>query len=585
MNVAKEPCAMNDFSDIHPDLLAFFKASIEEMPYQALIQGAKKNPELIQGLNQKQPNAEQLRLRVQARISAKKIAPEIIELLKTATLSDSLISVLSEKAITQGFLSLCQRFGHITVVAAMVLDERESVRAKAQVEEANLNKTTAKSKPDDPFISRFKPLLTVLRSAIEETPAPAALQTRTQPEQASLSPAQIDNLIKSNSVFKQAIRERNEFKQTLEIATSDVQSLSAELDKTKHELQTVKSQLTKVEEAQDKRIAAGVSDALARRIFPWLDQTELLSVQESSTDDPIKFAQNLIAQQVKVDQRFGTRTVKLGELRAAKDLLAQLKEAQLESLRPLPQLRDAMLVVQEYIIELEKVLNLTSHLQNSDKLQDLQNQLSRIECLDELAHKKAAFENAAFKEAWDQNSIKQALWLFTKEATRIYDKTPLLTEKEPGQRITALKQFQNCLLRAQPLRMLVDGHNFLFKVRPFVSTEHYTAAGVPNEKARSLLVGLLQQLCEVHPLVEIDVWFDGPFEESWTVTRGLRVWFSGGTGKNRADEKILESLKALEYQEAGTVSIVVSDDGDLLVKAKKVNAVGLSNLEAWTVLN
>ena len=350
---------MNDFSDIHPDLLAFFKASIEEMPYQALIQGAKKNPELIQGLNQKQPNAEQLRLRVQARISAKKIAPEIIELLRTATLSDSLISVLSEKAITQGFSSLCERFGHITVVAAMVLDERESVRAKAQVEEANLNKTTAKSKLDDPFISRFKPLLTVLRSAIEETPAPVFLQTRTQPEQASLSPAQIDNLIKSNSVFKQAIRERNEFKQSLEIATSDVQSLSTELDKTKHELKTVKSNLTKMEEAQDKRIAAGVADALGRRIFPWLDQTELLTVQESSTEDPIKFAQNLIAQQVKVDQRFGTRTVKLGELRAAKDLLAQLKEAQLESLRPLPQLRDAMLVVQEHIIDLEKVLNLT----------------------------------------------------------------------------------------------------------------------------------------------------------------------------------------------------------------------------------
>jgi len=576
---------MNDFSDIHPDLLAFFKASIEEMPYQALIQGAKKNPELIQGLNQKQPNAEQLRLRVQARISAKKIAPEIIELLKTATLSDSLISVLSEKAITQGFSSLCQRFGHITVVAAMVLDERESVRAKAQVEEANLNKTTAKSKLDDPFISRFKPLLTVLRSAIEETPAPVSLQTRTQPEQTSLSPAQIDNLIKSNSVYKQAIRERNELKQNLDTETTNCQSLTNELNKTKQELQTFKSLLSNMEMTQDKRVAAGIADALGRRIFPWLNQTERLNVKELSTDDPIKFAQNLIAQQVKLDQRFGTRTVKLVELRDAKDLLAQLKEAQAESLRPLPQLHDAMLVVQEHIIELEKLLNSTSHIQQAAKVQDLQNELSRIECLDELTRKKASFENTALKDAWDQDSIKQALWLFTKEATRIYDKTPLLTEKEPGERITALKQFQNCLLRAQPLRMLVDGHNFLFKVRPFVSTEHYTAAGVPNEKARSLLVGLLEHLCEVHPLVEIDVWFDGPIEENWTVTKGLRVWFSGGTGKNRADERILESLKALEYQGASTVSMVVSDDGDLLVKAKKLNAVGLSNLEAWTLLH
>jgi hypothetical protein len=340
-----------------------------------------------------------------------------------------------------------------------------------------------------------------------------------------------------------------------------------------------------MEEAQDKRIAAGVSDALGRRIFPWLDQTELLTVQESSTDEPIKFAQNLIEQQGKVDQRFGTRTVKLGELRTAKDLLAQLKEAQLESLRPLPQLRDAMLLVQEQIIELEKVLNLTSHLQNADKLQDLQNQLSRIECLDELAHKKAAFENVAFREAWDQDSIKQALWQFNKEATRIYDRTTLLMGKDPAERMTALQHFQNCLLRAQPLRMLVDGHNFLFKVRPYVSPENYTAAGVPNEKARSLLVGLFEHLCKAHPLVEIDVWFDGPIEENWTVTKGLRVGFSGGTGKNRADEKIIESLKALEYQGAGSVTMVVSDDGDLLAKAKKLNAVGLSNLEAWTILN
>ena len=576
---------MNDFGDIHPDLLAYFKASIQEMPYQALIQGAKKYPELIQGLNQKQPNAEQLRIRVHARVSAKKIAPEIIELLRTATLSDSLISVLSDKVIGHALPSLFERFGRIPVVAAMVLDEREFVRARAQVEAADLNESTVKLKPDEAFTSRFKPLLTVLRSAIDGVPAPSVQQSQPQAEKAALSPAQIDNLIKSNSVYKQAIRERNELKQSLETEINNCKSLTNELNKTRQEFQTVKSLLSNLEIALDKRVAAGIADALSRRIFPWLDQTELLKVEEPSKDDPIKFAQNLIAQQVKVDQRFGTRTFKLVELREAKDLLAQLKEAQAESLRPLPQLRDAMLGVQERIIELEKVLNSTSHLQQSVKVQDLHNELSRIECLDELTRKKASFENTALKDTWDQDSIKQALWLFTKEATRIYDKTPLLTEKEPDQRITALKQFQNCLLRAQPLRMLVDGHNFLFKVRPFVSTEHYTAAGVPNEKARSLLVGLLEHLCEVHPLVEIDVWFDGPIEENWTVTKGLRVWFSGGTGKNRADERILESLKALEYQGASTVSMVVSDDGDLLVKAKKLNAVGLSNLEAWTVLH
>ena len=76
---------MLDLSEIKPDVVAFLRASLEMMPYSALVEGAKRAPELMQGLNQKQPNEEQLRKRVQARLNGKKVPPEVTELLRKAT--------------------------------------------------------------------------------------------------------------------------------------------------------------------------------------------------------------------------------------------------------------------------------------------------------------------------------------------------------------------------------------------------------------------------------------------------------------------------------------------------------------------
>lgn len=505
---------MLDLSEMKPEVVAFFRASVEVMPYHALVEATKKIPELMQGLNQKQPNEEQLRRRVQARLNGKKVPPEITELLRKSTHSEALICVLNEKAIFLGLSSLYDHFGRLPIVAAMSLDERESIRTKALSESSSLE--VVSSKQEMPFETRFQPLLTVLRQAIDKTPLPVR-QAPSKPSQEALTPDQVEKLVTSHKLYKQALTEKNDFKQKFEASKVTSEKLSAELDTVKKDLALQKDKVKALEDHQSKNIAVGIADALARQIFPWLNPTEQLATETNISADPIQLAKDLLDQQAKADLRFGTRAAKHAELETAKELFTKLKVAQVESLRPLPQLRDAMVAVQNRIIDLEKLLDVTSISCKSIPLQALQKNLAGLETLDELRAHKASFEIMARNEAWDPGSIKEAFWLFDREATRIYDKTSINRVKDSDGAITPLRYFQHCLLNASPLRVLVDGHNFLFTLRPLLASNNFTD-GVPNKTGRTFLVGLFEQICHSHPLIDVDVWFDGPEEDSWTVS-------------------------------------------------------------------
>jgi hypothetical protein len=80
------------------EMLAFCKAAIEDMPDALLVSGARKMPDLFKGLKQDKPNTDLLRQRVLAKLQLKSPPPPILDILRTATLSESLIDVLSVDA-------------------------------------------------------------------------------------------------------------------------------------------------------------------------------------------------------------------------------------------------------------------------------------------------------------------------------------------------------------------------------------------------------------------------------------------------------------------------------------------------------
>ena len=91
----------------------------------------------------------------------------ILGILKSATLSDSFVSVLSEKALTDGMSALSEQFGRLPLLSSMLLDDRETVRALANNELSKPNRLEESAIPKENFKQRFKPFLHILSQNFE----------------------------------------------------------------------------------------------------------------------------------------------------------------------------------------------------------------------------------------------------------------------------------------------------------------------------------------------------------------------------------------------------------------------------------
>jgi hypothetical protein len=118
-----------------------------------------------------------LQQRVLAKLQLKSPPPPLLDILRTATLSEALVDVLSEKALQQGLPALLDHFGPVPILTSMLLDTRDSIRKMAHEELTKPSKDAAKAKlqEQDTFKHRFKPLIDTLRSVLQDTPyqAPA----------------------------------------------------------------------------------------------------------------------------------------------------------------------------------------------------------------------------------------------------------------------------------------------------------------------------------------------------------------------------------------------------------------------------
>ena len=74
------------------EVLDHLKSAVQAMPDSDLVAGAKQLPELMQGLKQDKPNTDLLRQRVLAKMQLKTLPPLVLELLRSATLSEPLVA-------------------------------------------------------------------------------------------------------------------------------------------------------------------------------------------------------------------------------------------------------------------------------------------------------------------------------------------------------------------------------------------------------------------------------------------------------------------------------------------------------------
>ena len=580
---------IDDFT-LDEDMLALYKSAIDAMPDAHLIGGARKMPDLLKGLKQDKPNVELLRLRVQAKLQLKSPPPPILDILRTATLSEALIDVLSDKALDQGLPALMDYFGRLPILLAMLLDTRDSVRKMAQEKLAKRINDAAKAKlqEQDTFKHRFKPLLDTLRPVLQDapyqepTPRPAGTTTKIAAP-AALSKEQQERDILASTPYRQLQKERNavaaERDKLQNLNTKLVTDLAGQTNRANslgNELDVLQSQLR-------TSIAQGIADGLQHRLAPWLVPTESLAQSLPANQNALERAQQVLTRQAQQDKRYGTRAQVAEELAQARSLLAALQTAQQESLRPLPQLAEEIRALATHLATTEARLNQTSLQPQAPQLRALAQTLLTLHDIDALQNHKKALERTMLAEAWGLPLCQQAFALIDRQVMAIY------AEHQPDPKdiappVSPTQHLADCLLQARPCRLLIDGHNLLPKLRPLIGASYFKAGQGPTAQARALLIERVKTLTDLHPLLEADIWFDSPDDQHWSETDNLRVWFSGGQGSDRADGRILESLQSEVYRGAQTTRLVVTEDRDLLTQAQARGAIGVSPLEMWAML-
>jgi hypothetical protein len=113
-------------------VISAWKVAIKTLDEVELQEFAKKHDHLTVGFRKGKVSLPVVVARIQAMLDqSSDMSVDLCALLRNATLSRKLVCVLSEDAIDFSLPSLANAFGRLNVYAAMLLDERESIRRLA----------------------------------------------------------------------------------------------------------------------------------------------------------------------------------------------------------------------------------------------------------------------------------------------------------------------------------------------------------------------------------------------------------------------------------------------------------------------
>ena len=567
----------------------YYKESLAALTDQAFILGCRKLPALMEGLNQKSPSIKTLRERVSGKLEGKSLPGPILELLREATLSERLFAALSTRAIKHGGDDWASYFGVTPYVGSLLLDEREEVRIYARDGWPRLSKklSTASVPSTDTIqlVGKFGPLLQTLGDLLNGSgyskPTPA--QPSVIHHKVKLSHDEETKLIEGSTLVKRLQREVREATANLATKTSEYTLLQAREKKAVTDLQLAQNQLETLDRELQDRVAQGVSDALLHRLGTWIQPCEVLAEGESTQPTAIEKATAILKKQAQIDARFGTVSRLNTELAETVNLKVRLQNALNESLRPLPELQDAIASLELKIQEIDSTLKRGTIAPDTARLEDVSRRLNSAQTIEEALSVKASVTSEITKQVWSHNDSTKALDLVNRRVLTLYAQHGQRNHvrREDLHKIAPLETLRQCLITADSCCILIDGHNLLHKVKPLIGGQYFDPATGPNALARSYLIEKLRTLVDLHTNINCELWFDGPDETQWRETDRLKVLFSGGQGENRADARILESLHGLTYRGVSAEYIVVSDDRDVLKKSENSNAVGMSPVEFW----
>lgn len=371
------------------------------------------------------------------------------------------------------------------------------------------------------------------------TPLPAML-----PEQRKLEQLERD-LKEARKEAKVARKRAEEMTDQRARAERRQRALEADAKSSKEALEATRRALRGSEDRHHRAVAEAAQKLVDARLAPWLTDVERLA-DEAEADaggDVLERADFILRQQAKRDRKFGIRSMTAARIEECRLALSKVERAQTDSLRPLPELERLGDEIKCEISRLEAQLAPNRDDQETQRLdRQVHEQIARARDLGELLNLRRRILEGGNRDAINLQDpaevhvhLMRAALMLQAEArfAAEKDETSILMSDHPA------LDFWQRLQSGDSICLVVDGHNFLGLVR---DSRLRCNGEWHGKQARQHLSERLRVFSSAYPRLSVDLWFDSPSEAMESASSNMRVIFSGGLGKNRADDGILKSL-------------------------------------------
>ena len=560
---------------------------------------------LAAGFRANRMPADVARVRLRSALEGCAELPEPIRLaLRQLSPASALVVPLSDERVMEQSALLAKSLGFAETVAALLLDGRTSLRSHALEMLADWDG----SEPDEDAQREARAeLMTSLQSlaqALQALQPPGGAGVPSGPEsgppdttgthpltaRAPRPQAERQLVLALRDKRREAgalARDLGAARQESDRLRTELERLRPALEQMQQRAQRAEAELAELRGDFEALVQQRVQALLDARLLPWLAPAEALA---QAAEDPrgqrlLEEAERLLQEQAAIDRRYGLRRSLQAELDNCHQMLARLAEAQAESLRPLPRLLPLQHEIRQRIQVLQQQLgSLDAAPAAGPSLARLQQAMAQADSLEQLSAIRQALAAAEPLGLLDADERARAFALLADLASRFYARQGICrstAQDREGLRSLPLHAMQSTLALGQQATLVVDGHNLLFTLpalfRPFFEN------GNPGGRAREALEQRLAALARRHPRLDIQLWFDGGTVSERTVLDNLRVRFSGGSGRNRADRQILAFLHHLGTASPELARAVVTADQDEARAAERSGAMVMApeELALW----
>ena len=452
------------------------------------------------------------------------------------------------------------QWGPAETAVALWLDPREEIQQlHPLIEAATLALPPPEGAPapwSEWIVSQFLDPVDITQPRAKSQPSPSAQGTAPDPETAAKAEAKLrETRERLRETERTAARERREL---TESHRAELAAVASERDAARSELAALRTQV-------QQRHAEDLQAAIGERTRPWLARA--IALEEAATDSRPEFERLqedfglVAAQQLHADRHSGNLVRIREELAELERLREQGQVASEATLHPVPEWRRLLERLDHAIVRRRELLKQPPAA--APWILDLGVQLATADSPDAVGDILRRVQLLAQGRLLPAEAVR---WLEQRARQR---GSALAPERGagPGPVVVTISD----VLRGRAAGiLLVDVYNWIGRAGLILGVSDQ-----PEDFTASFrqLTPMLREAVRRAPGMELNLFLDGPEGRSGNLGPGIRLHWSGGTGKDRADHLLTGHLQHLNRVNDPRPVFVVSDDRAVAAESRARGAV------------